>query len=469
MKRQFKLNPLSLLLPLVCAQSVLAEEAAPVFTDFATQNGFSLSGYFRAGYATGDEGAPEAYAVGGLGRFGNEYDGWFDIMLNQRIYEANEKKVTAHVQLDGDMELSKSSESFDNDNDGNFMQFSDMYVNASGFLPALPEANLWVGRHRMRDYEMQMLDWNGYKASSAAGIGLENIALSNGAMDIALIREDFDYCDKSDTYYGCSNSVALNTNKIDLRLKNISLADKLSLSFYATYQAANKSDAVKSAEGSGNYYEVKDAYNVLAALHQDFDTMGFNEYVINVANNSMAGHMADISNANAQFGGLIATGENNNYSGEHTDGTAWRLMSQGEQYFLDNKLIVANSFVIGGGKDVYSYEMLTSHTDFETLRLAVRPAWIWDQYNQTGVELGYFTQTNTVNNQDYDESGYKMTLFHSFKVATSMLRSRPEIRFYATYLESTDNEILGDSGYAFGNGQFDDQLSAGVQVELFWF
>lgn len=45
--------------------------------------------------------------------------------------------------------------------------------------------------------------------------------------------------------------------------------------------------------------------------------------------------------------------------------------------------------------------------------------------NQTGVELGYFKQTNEADNVKLVESGYKTTLFHSFKVKTSMLTSRP--------------------------------------------
>ncbi|KAA0648090.1 maltoporin, partial [Escherichia coli] len=41
-------------------------------------------------------------------------------------------------------------------------------------------------------------------------------------------------------------------------------------------------------------------------------------------------------------------------------------------------------------------------------RAVVRPAYIWDQYNQTGVELGYFTQQNKdANSNKFNESGYK--------------------------------------------------------------
>lgn len=99
---------------------------------------------------------------------------------------------------------------------------------------------------------------------------------------------------------------------------------------------------------------------------------------------------------------------------------------------------MANAIVYSFGNDVYSYET-GAHSDFESIRTVLRPAYIWDKYNQTGVELGYFKQQNKdVTGKKYNESGYKTTLFHTFKVNTSMLTSRPEIRFYATYIKAKD-------------------------------
>lgn len=99
------------------------------------------------------------------------------------------------------------------------------------------------------------------------------------------------------------------------------------------------------------------------------------------------------------------------------------------------------------------------------MRAVLRPGYIWDQFNQTGVELGYFNQTNRVDGKSYDESGYKLTMYHAFKVATSILRSRPEIRFYTTYMKALDNEI---TNFSF-DGEKNDQLSFGVQAEIWWF
>lgn len=47
--------------------------------------GFEYSGYFRSGWSTGNRGAPKSYAIGSLGRFGQENGAWFDLQLSQKV------------------------------------------------------------------------------------------------------------------------------------------------------------------------------------------------------------------------------------------------------------------------------------------------------------------------------------------------------------------------------------------------
>lgn len=122
--------------------------------------------------------------------------------------------------------------------------------------------------------------------------------------------------------------------------------------------------------------------------------------------------------------------------------------------------------VIGHGDGVYSYNQNKDDIDFDTFRIAVRPAYIWDTYNQSGVELGYFIQKEKENNGDKGTvSGYKTTLFHTLKVAKSMLRSRPEIRFYISYIKATETDFGGPN---FESGD-NHQLTIGAQVDAAWF
>ncbi|VGA32029.1 LamB family porin [Klebsiella variicola] len=176
-----------------------------------------------------------------------------------------------------------------------------------------------------------------------------------------------------------------------------------------------------------------------------------------MANNSYASSFANFSGASNS----MASGRY--YYGDHTNGVAWRLISQGEMYLAD-RIIMANSLVWAHGNDVYSYES-GAHSDFDSLRAVIRPAWIWDTWNQTGVELGWFTQkNNTRQGDDLQESAYKTTLYHALKVGPSLLGSRPEIRFYGTYINILDNQL---SQFAF-NDDSKDEFMVGVQAEVWW-
>ena len=332
------------------------------------------------------------------------------------------------------------------------MQFSDMYVTTKGFLPFAPEADFWVGKHGAPKIEIQMLDWKTQRTDAAAGVGLENWKVGPGKIDIALVREDVDDYDRS-----LQNKQQINTNTIDLRYKDIPLWDKATLMVSGRYVTANESASEKDNQDNNGYYDWKDTWMFGTSLTQKFDKGGFNEFSFLVANNSIA------SNFGRYAGASPFTTFNGRYYGDHTGGTAVRLTSQGEAYIGDH-LIVANAIVYSFGNDIYSYET-GAHSDFESIRAVVRPAYIWDQYNQTGVELGYFTQQNKdANSNKFNESGYKTTLFHTFKVNTSMLTSRPEIRFYATYIKALENEL---DGFTFEDNK-DDQFAVGAQAEIWW-
>lgn len=132
--------------------------------------------------------------------------------------------------------------------------------------------------------------------------------------------------------------------------------------------------------------------------------------------------------------------------------------------YLADDVIMANAIVYSNGNDAYSYDT-GAHTDFESIRTVVRPAYIWDKFNQTGVELGYFTQRNKDSGGTaYKESGVKTTLFHTLKVDSSMLTSRPEIRLYGTWLRVLENEL---DQFAFPDSK-KNQFTVGVQTEVWW-
>lgn len=414
--------------------------------------GFSYQGYFRSGWGTSNHGSSQTYAAGSLGRFGNEMSGWFDLTLNQRVYNQDGKTANAVVTYDGNVGEQYNDAWFGDSDNENIMQFSDIYLTTKGFLPFAPEADFWVGKHKLPEYEIQMLDWKTLTTDVAAAVGIQNWNLGVGQLDASLSRNDVDVYSRD-----FNNTTQMNTNSIDLRYRNIPLWQDGSLSLMGKYAFANKTDDQKDNESNNSYFEMKDTWMATGIVRQELSRKGFNEFTLQVANNSYASSFSNFSGASDS----MANGRY--YYGDHSNGIAWRLISQGEMYLAD-RIIMANALVWSHGEDVYSYES-GAHSDFNSFRAVIRPAWIWDTWNQTGVELGWFAQKNTTQQgQDLKESAYKTTLYHAFKVGPSLLGSRPEIRFYGTYINIIDNQL---SQFKF-NDNSKDELMAGVQAEVWW-
>ncbi|WP_284690902.1 carbohydrate porin [Bacillus subtilis] len=133
---------------------------------------------------------------------------------------------------------------------------------------------------------------------------------------------------------------------------------------------ANKTDLQQDNENDNSYFEMKDSWMLTSVLRQNLQRDTFNEFTLQVANNSYASSFASFSDAS----NTMAHGRY--YYGDHTNGIAWRLISQGEMYLTDN-IIMANALVYSHGEDVYSYES-GAHSDFDSIRTVIRPAWIWN-------------------------------------------------------------------------------------------
>lgn len=414
--------------------------------------GFSYQGYLRSGWGTSNHGSSQTYAAGSLGRFGNEMSGWFDLTLNQRVYNQDGKTANAVVTYDGNVGEQYNDAWFGDTNNENILQFSDIYLTTKGFLPFAPEADFWVGKHKLPEYEIQMLDWKSLTTDVVAGVGIQNWALGVGQLDASLSRNDVDVYSRDFT-----QTTQMNTNSLDLRYRNIPLWNNGSLSLMAKYAFANKNDEQEKNEDNNSYFRLKDSWMATGIIRQELERKGFNEFTLQVANNSYASSFSNFSGASNS----MAHGRY--YYGDHTNGVALRLISQGEMYLAD-RVIMANALVWSHGNDIYSYES-GAHSDFDSFRAVIRPAWIWDTWNQTGVELGWFAQKNkTEQGRDLKESAYKTTLYHALKVGPSLLGSRPEIRFYGTYINILDNDL---SQYRF-NDDSKDELMLGVQAEVWW-
>ncbi|HDD8424529.1 TPA: MarC family NAAT transporter [Escherichia coli] len=239
--------------------------------------GFSYQGYFRSGWGTGNHGSPQTYAAGSLGRFGNEMSGWFDLTLNQRVYNQDGKTANAVVTYDGNVGEQYNDAWFGDSANENIMQFSDIYLTTRGFLPFAPEADFWVGKHKLPQYEIQMLDWKTLTTDVAAGVGIENWALGVGLFDMSLSRDDVDVYSRD-----FSRTSQMNTNSVDVRYRNIPLWDDATLSLMAKYSAPNKTDQQQDNENDNSYFEMKDSWMLTSVLRQNLQRDTFNEFTLDL-------------------------------------------------------------------------------------------------------------------------------------------------------------------------------------------
>lgn len=431
---------------------------------------FNFAGYFRGGWTTTDTGSTDAtvtvgkgilangtsytrgnWAQGALGRLGNEFYGWYDFLLSKQFYDKDGVTMKAVVMMDGSLSMQQSPGNI-TAGDGESFTFSDMYLSTKGLIKDNPSAEFWVGKHGLPVKAIKLFDWKYLHNSIGAGIGLQNYKLDKGNFNIALSRYDYSVY-KTDI----SGTTKVNTNSVQTRWNDIPVADDLSLDLFADYVLANKSDDVKELEDAGTLFTLKDSGMIGGALKKKYADGSFNEFVVQAANNGMASNMARIHGANP----ILAHG--GNYLGEQSGGSLVRFVTQGEN-FVGDHFGIAHAAAVATSSDIVDPETWSAHSDIDYFRAAIRPAYIWANNNQTGVELGYFKQESKTDGETLTESGFKTTLYHALKFGKS-INTTPEIRFYASYLKALDNEL---DNVVFAGGQ-DHEIQFGVTADVaFW-
>ncbi|MBH2846230.1 carbohydrate porin [Serratia marcescens] len=432
---------------------------------------FNFAGYFRGGWETASSGTTNAtvtvgkgisasglsyerpnWAQGALGRYGNEFYGWYDLIFSQRFYNKDGVSMKAVVMLDGSIDMDSSNNNFAK-SDGNDISFGKMYLETKGLVPSHPEAIFWVGRNQLPAKEILMFDWKYVYTAEGGGAGIQNLNIGPGALDLAVGRNDYKVYKTN-----LSGSTNVSSNTLQMRYNNIKLVPDLILGFHADYTMANPSQSQKERAAAGEIFDLKDSFLIGATLKKIEADKSFNELVFQVANNGMATNMTRIHGANPYLG------HSDNYFGEQSGGVLYRAITQGENFIGDHFGIV-HAVTFGKASDIVDPETFSPHSDITYFRSAIRPAYIWENYNQTGVELGYFKQDSKQNGQTLIESGYKTTFFHSIRFEKSSFGLLPEIRFYATYLKALDNEL---DNVVFADNK-DDQWKFGISANVTFF
>jgi len=398
-------------------------------------------GYVRGGLTTSTNGEMDSYRVNNLGRFGNETDGYYDIALEQVVFDDNNgKSFTARVDAEGNMDMRNNWESVNgasvDTKTTNPLAVTNYYVSGKGFISVAPEASLWIGKRSYKSRELQMMDYK-WVGIFGPGVGVENIKSGDSDLSFALIRNDA----TADITTSTSTKHLDNTNIIDIRYADIPVFNDSKLELIFDYAVINKTALQEYKEDTGLNYKAYNSFQPTVVLTTPVKN-GFNETVVQYADKGYAANFVN-------HGYML------NADSDYENAKAFRIINSGEIFVTDN-IVVDHAIAYGRATGLGSGLGYDAATD---LSMAVRPEYIWDEHNKSGFEVSWFKRTEHQEGNDTTIHGNKFTLAHIISMGKSQFL-RPELRFYTTYLKADGELPFADNK--------DHQLSFGAQMEAWW-
>jgi maltoporin len=425
--------------------SVVAAAVVGVLAAGQAMANVDFHGYMRAGVGVSEHGGQQAQLEKNkVGRLGNENDVYGEVGIGKEVYNDNGKSMYVDSMVAMTSNGSNDWESTEGD-DAKFAlrQFN---VQAKGFIASAPEATIWAGTRYYQRKDIHISDFY-YLNISGAGAGVEGIEAGPGKLSLAWVRNDRnDNADASvpgsgDTPDAGNNGGALNVNTLDVRYAGIPLWEGASLELIGNAALVNPTDAA-----SQTAKDAKNGFMGTAELTVGLSG-GFNKTVVQYGNEGY-------SKAFAFYG------DGSWYGAEAKDGASgyrlinWGVSEVGESFEFGHQLIYASATGMWDGQD-----------DYTTYSAVVRPMYKWNDNMRTILEAGYSQDDN----DGAKTTNSKFTIAQAWSAGSSFW-ARPELRVYASYLNSdaVDTANRPNSGYVFDNGRSKSQMQVGVQVEAWW-
>lgn len=434
-------------LPLAGAVSfaILSTAASAATVDFG--------GYVRSGIGAsargGDQAAFQAVGAGSKYRLGNETETYGEITLGSELFNNGEQRFYLDSMMAFEVDQMNDWESTETA----FRQFN---VVADGVLGFAPEASLWAGKRYYKRQDIHMIDlyyWN----VSGPGAGIENVNVGIGDLSFAWVKSSTDvtYWDNADDVGNDDHAkkFSLDQNILDLRLENIETNNNGSLTLGFDYGFGNPSKGIGngSYDSAGNRLRRSDMEEngyMITAEHTQGDFFGgFNKFVVQYADGSMADHGVGTSG-----GGLNAA----------------------KPYLAtDNFIRAMNHGVIGLGDDVEMQHVVgysrvsykeSGRDNLTWITAGVRPVYFWNDIMSTAVEVGFDHVRNP--EEDFSVSNLgKVTIAQQWSAGRGYW-ARPTIRVFGTYAKwnnESKDRIGGDAFEGKTNG-----FTFGAQMEAWW-
>ena len=428
-----------------------------------------FNGYMRSGVMHGKSAFGTRSQATKVGRLANQNDTFGEMQISADIAKVDDTVWTVSTMF------ALSGDGKENNWDSNISN-RQFYAEVKGLLDFDKDAKLWVGKKYVHREDVHITDFYYYNISGH-GVGIDDLTLGSGKLNLAWTRHDGGYNAKlqngytDETVYEFDSETGKakpsknsknqptksRINNFDARY-SFPVWDGATLQLGATYLNAERdkngsNDLFTWADGK----EVKDGLNLSAELTLNV-LGGFNKTVLQ-----------SFSGASAKDASLDGT-SSELYADE---GQGWRFMNFGNVYFTED-FGMFHQFV-------YAYNSGTKSRDhFRGVSAVVRPYYRLTKMTKIVAEVGAFDEkeygTLEVGKAQSKVSkhGAKYTLAYAISPNAGDFWQRPEIRFYVSHISTSSNLSLNQTEFGAapelkkGEGRMTSDNIFGVQVEAWW-
>ena len=454
---------------LLLAAVVAASVSAPAVADFTPNTNFF--GYMRAGVGFDKDGKFKSLETNKLGRLGNESNLYGEIgigadvaKIDDTVWSVGSMLAVTSSSPNSWVGLGDGSPAYDSNNkykeyngkqdpDGE-IALEQFYVEVKGLLDFDKDAKIWVGKKFVQREDIHITD-DYYYNISGNGFGIYDLSLGSGKFQASYVQ---------------------NANKKNVNYENVSDMHSFDVRYAfplwdgANFQIGNVF-AVEKKQTRAD--QVLNGNMLTLEFTQGFNG-GWNKTVFQWKKGAMLGQ----SGTGWGQGDDLGDDDRKNL-GYKREGNGFKL------YNFCETTIVGDLHMF----HVFAYEysnydepwhlqtVFNQDKKVKDLSIVIRPWYKLTKMTRVYAELGMWAQTTSTNdmatgkaNEDNNNRAQKVTLAYAITPDAGNFWSRPEIRFFGTWLhgdtrnggDKYNNSIVGSHR----GGSVDMQV--GAQVEAWW-
>lgn len=437
----------------------------------APDDGFTFNAYARSGMlvnshgkgARGGPGVSPASSLNGdahVGRLGNEKDNYAELSFGKKITFNDGSWARFKTMLaDG----ATNPDPWVQDNDSHHLNIRQLYVemgNFAEFTGPLKRASIWAGKRFDRDnFDIHFTD-SDIMFLGGTGGGINDVDWGSG------LRGDY-------SVYARNFGDLGSDNYADNDIQNLLFTAN---HFYGNWQLMT---TVMTAQGND---DLKDNTSTTGSYALRSDNTAKNGYYAMLAlhdKQQFYGLAPGVSESALQYGvGLGAEARQPGSDGDLTENAAslrfasYGILPLGKNWQLAPSVIAQHSedrYRDGDRYDWATFNLRVSQGISAHFALLYEASWQYMDLNPNGRSYRY--NDNVYQYQAVRGDFYKLTFAPTFKVGDVLdIKARPEIRFFATWMnwdKALDryaiNDDFGSKGFTAGG-----TWNFGVQTEI-WF